>query len=40
VPPFVRQYAQLGALATEAARSYAREVRNGTFPAAGEKGTP
>ncbi len=33
VPPFVRQYAQLGELMVEAARTYAQEVRCGRFPA-------
>lgn len=32
VPPFVRQYANLGAQIVEAARRYAEEVRAGRFP--------
>jgi 3-methyl-2-oxobutanoate hydroxymethyltransferase len=32
VPPFVKQYARLGELITEAAKSYAEEVREGVFP--------
>jgi 3-methyl-2-oxobutanoate hydroxymethyltransferase len=32
VPPFVKRYAQLGELMVEAARDYARDVRQGTFP--------
>jgi len=32
-PRFVKRYADLGALATEAISAYAREVRDGTFPA-------
>jgi 3-methyl-2-oxobutanoate hydroxymethyltransferase len=32
VPPFVRQYANLGAEIIEAARRYAQEVRDGKFP--------
>ncbi len=31
-PPFVRQYANLGEQIIDAARRYAEEVRNGTFP--------
>jgi 3-methyl-2-oxobutanoate hydroxymethyltransferase len=31
-PTFVKQYANLGALASQAARSYAEEVANGKFP--------
>ena len=31
-PSFVKRYADLGAIATDALRSYAREVREGTFP--------
>ncbi len=34
VPSFVKQYAQLGKQMTEAAESYAREVRDGVYPAA------
>jgi 3-methyl-2-oxobutanoate hydroxymethyltransferase len=34
VPPFVKQYAQLGETILEAARSYANDVRQGIFPAA------
>jgi len=33
VPPFVKQYARLGALITEAVSAYAAEVREGRFPA-------
>jgi 3-methyl-2-oxobutanoate hydroxymethyltransferase len=33
VPPFVRQYADLGELMVEAARAYAEDVRQGKFPA-------
>jgi len=32
VPPFVKQYARLGELMVEAARTYAEDVRHGTFP--------
>jgi 3-methyl-2-oxobutanoate hydroxymethyltransferase len=32
VPPFVRQYADLGELMVEAARAYAEDVRQGRFP--------
>jgi 3-methyl-2-oxobutanoate hydroxymethyltransferase len=31
-PPFVKRYAELASLATAALRSYASEVREGTFP--------
>jgi 3-methyl-2-oxobutanoate hydroxymethyltransferase len=31
-PKFVKQYAQLGDLASEALRQYAEEVQNSTFP--------
>jgi 3-methyl-2-oxobutanoate hydroxymethyltransferase len=31
-PAFVKQYASLGALASQAARSFAEEVREGKFP--------
>jgi 3-methyl-2-oxobutanoate hydroxymethyltransferase len=31
-PSFVKQYANLGALASQAARSFAEEVREGKFP--------
>src|SRR5262249_23558956 len=31
VPPFVRQYAQLGELILDAARSYANDVRDGVY---------
>jgi 3-methyl-2-oxobutanoate hydroxymethyltransferase len=31
-PPFVKRYAELGAIATDALRTYASEVREGTFP--------
>ena len=43
VPPFVKQYAQLGQLILSAARNYANEVRQGAFPqaaAARPNGTP
>jgi 3-methyl-2-oxobutanoate hydroxymethyltransferase len=33
VPPFVKQYAQLGELMVEAAKAYAEDVRQGKFPA-------
>ena len=33
LPPFAKQYARLGELAVEAAGTYAREVREGRFPA-------
>lgn len=33
-PPFAKQYADLGRRMTAAAEEYAREVRNGVFPAA------
>jgi 3-methyl-2-oxobutanoate hydroxymethyltransferase len=33
VPPFVKQYADLGELMVEAARAYAEDVRQGKFPA-------
>jgi 3-methyl-2-oxobutanoate hydroxymethyltransferase len=32
VPPFVKQYAQLGELILEAAKNYANDVRQGVFP--------
>ena len=32
VPPFVKQYAQLGQLILSAAMNYANEVRQGAFP--------
>jgi len=32
VPPFVRQYAQLGETLVSAARSYIEDVRSGRFP--------
>jgi 3-methyl-2-oxobutanoate hydroxymethyltransferase len=32
-PPFVKQYARLGEQVVEAARAYAKEVREGKFPA-------
>ena len=32
VPPFVKQYAQLGEAILNAARSYPEEVREGVFP--------
>jgi 3-methyl-2-oxobutanoate hydroxymethyltransferase len=34
VPRFVKRYANLGAMVTEAAHSYIDEVRNGNFPSA------
>jgi 3-methyl-2-oxobutanoate hydroxymethyltransferase len=34
VPRFVKRYADLGAIVTEAARSYIDDVRNGSFPSA------
>src|SRR5712671_4365409 len=34
VPPFVKQYAQLGETILDAARCYANDVRQGIFPAA------
>ncbi|MGE5647564.1 MAG: 3-methyl-2-oxobutanoate hydroxymethyltransferase [Acidobacteriota bacterium] len=33
VPPFVKQYARLGELMTEAAAAYAEDVREGRYPA-------
>jgi 3-methyl-2-oxobutanoate hydroxymethyltransferase len=33
VPPFVKQYAQLGELMVEAAKAYADDVRQGRYPA-------
>jgi len=33
VPPFVKQYAQLGELMVEAAKTYADDVRQRRFPA-------
>jgi 3-methyl-2-oxobutanoate hydroxymethyltransferase len=35
-PKFVRRYAELAALATEAVAAYAADVRSGTFPADAE----
>ena len=32
VPPFVKQYAQLGQMVLTAAQSYANDVRDGVFP--------
>jgi 3-methyl-2-oxobutanoate hydroxymethyltransferase len=32
-PRFVKQFADMGAAVTEAAKSYCREVRENTFPA-------
>jgi 3-methyl-2-oxobutanoate hydroxymethyltransferase len=32
VPPFVKQYAQLGETILAAARSYADDVRQGSYP--------
>jgi 3-methyl-2-oxobutanoate hydroxymethyltransferase len=32
VPPFAKEYARLGELATEAARAFARDVKEGRFP--------
>ena len=43
VPPFVRQYAQLGELIFDAARNYANDVREGVYPqsaAARRNGAP
>lgn len=43
VPPFVRQYAQLGDLILDAARNYANDVREGVYPqssAARRNGAP
>jgi 3-methyl-2-oxobutanoate hydroxymethyltransferase len=34
VPPFVKQYARIGELMVDAARSYADDVREGRYPAA------
>ncbi len=34
VPPFVKQYAQLGQMVLRAAQNYANDVRDGTFPKA------
>ena len=34
VPPFVKQYAQLGELMVAAAKAFADDVRQGRFPAA------
>lgn len=34
VPPFVRQYAQLGDIVMKAAKDYAEEVRRGIYPEA------
>ena len=34
VPPFVRQYAQLGQLILDAAQNYANDVREGVYPQA------
>ena len=34
VPPFVKQYAQLGELMVEAVKAYADDVREGRYPAA------
>jgi 3-methyl-2-oxobutanoate hydroxymethyltransferase len=31
-PPFAKRYAEIASIATEAFRTYAREVREGTFP--------
>jgi 3-methyl-2-oxobutanoate hydroxymethyltransferase len=36
VPKFVRQYAELGRLATEAVASFADDVRSGAFPGEAE----
>jgi 3-methyl-2-oxobutanoate hydroxymethyltransferase len=33
VPPFVKQYVDLGAMMVEAARAYAKDVHEGRFPA-------
>jgi 3-methyl-2-oxobutanoate hydroxymethyltransferase len=32
VPPFVKQYAQLGQMVLQAAQNYANDVREGVFP--------
>jgi 3-methyl-2-oxobutanoate hydroxymethyltransferase len=32
LPKFVKPFAELGSMAEEGVRSYAREVRGGTFP--------
>ena len=37
VPPFVKQYAQIGQLMVEAARAYADDVREGRYPAVEKK---
>src|SRR5580765_1779134 len=34
VPPFVKQYAQVGEMVLDAAQNYAKEVRQGAFPQA------
>ncbi len=39
VPPFVKQYAQIGELMVQAARAYAEEVRQGQYPAAALSGS-
>jgi 3-methyl-2-oxobutanoate hydroxymethyltransferase len=31
-PPFAKRFVNLGEIATDALRTYAREVRDGTFP--------
>jgi 3-methyl-2-oxobutanoate hydroxymethyltransferase len=35
VPPFVKQYAQLGEIVLSAAKNYADDVRHGTYPRSG-----
>jgi 3-methyl-2-oxobutanoate hydroxymethyltransferase len=40
VPPFVKQYAQLGELMVAAAKSFAEDVRQGRFPAAESTAAP
>jgi 3-methyl-2-oxobutanoate hydroxymethyltransferase len=40
VPSFVKQYARLGEQVVEAARNYAREVREGSYPARTREAAP
>ena len=40
VPPFVKQYAQLGDQAASAARAYAEDVRAGRYPSPAQPATP
>src|SRR5260370_13804279 len=40
VPPFVKQYAQLGQMILNAAQNDANDVREGAFPKAAMEGTP